>query len=184
MGFPDTLSALLEAEKMILRLIEDEAAWKTLDITYEKPKVQRVWRSLDGLQDGLFDGYRLSLHRIHPCEERESYMHPHTWTAAMRMMAGRYEMVTGYGEGLEPVVLGKFILAPGSYYSMEHPNFFHSVRPLDDRTADSVMISGRPNGRPMPIEKPAHGLGPLTSNEKIEIMESALRFYQNLLKGV
>jgi len=183
MTFPDTMAALQEAEKLIIQLIEDEAAWKTLDITYEKPRVQRVWRPLDGLLDGLFDGYRLSLHRIHPCAEGESYMHPHTWAAAMRMLAGRYEMVTGYGEGLEPVILGKSILMPGSYYSMEHPNYFHSVRPLDDKPADSVMISGRPTGRRMPIENPTHGLGSLSSNEIAAIMESAWQFYQNLLKG-
>ncbi len=41
-------------------LLQNESAWNSLNIDYEKPNVHRLWRQIGE--------YRLNLQRIFPCE--------------------------------------------------------------------------------------------------------------------
>ena len=52
--------------------------WKTLDVDYHPPRVERVWMS--------FDDKRISLHVIHPCETNDALVHPHPWESAMYVL--------------------------------------------------------------------------------------------------
>lgn len=117
-------------------LDEHSSVWRTLDVDYEPPRVERLWRQLGP--------YRLMLHRIHPCEK--ALFHPHPWPSAVRVVSGRYEMGVSQGHVLlnehQPEV-ARLILTAGSQYEMVHPLAWHYVRPLDEPSL-SVMVTGKP----------------------------------------
>ena len=68
-------------------LLTNTDGWASLDIDYHPPRVERVFRDLDGA--------RVSLHVIHPCEPEQALFHPHPWPSAMRVLSGTYEMGVG-----------------------------------------------------------------------------------------
>lgn len=120
----------------------DGQPWNTVDVTYDKPHVRRLWR-----QDG---DDRICLHEIDPCGPEDPFFHPHPWPSAMVVVSGTYEMQVGYAEGtLAPPVASRVILSAGSCYEMADENQWHSVRPLGGPSL-SVMLSGKPTGRLMP----------------------------------
>ncbi len=163
------MDVLLTVEKNLPRLLEDEAGWNTVDVNYHPPRVERVWC--------YWEGHRINLHRIHPCERDEPYVHPHPWPSAMHVLSGSYEMIRGFGQGIEdPIILGSTILGADSYYSMEHRDEWHSVRPLE-KAAYSLMVNGTPWDREMPIEQSASDLSPLTPEQKREILQFFREFY-------
>ena len=51
---------LMDAETVILELIEDAEGWNSLLVDYHPPVVERLWRQ--------FGDHRIFLHRIHPCD--------------------------------------------------------------------------------------------------------------------
>lgn len=134
---------ILETVEMMLRessFLMFSDGWQSLDINYEEPRVERVWRQ--------WSDYRICLHRIHPCDV--SFFHPHPWPSTMRVLSGNYEMSVGYGEGEKvPPISSRIILAPGSSYEMTEVNGWHSVRPLGGPVM-SLMVTGKPWGRAMP----------------------------------
>ena len=155
------MEVLRQVEKLLPMLLDDREVWKGVDITYHPPRVERVWRQ--------WGTYRINLHRIHPCERREVYLHPHPWPSAMRVRSGSYEMVRGYGAGTaNPIILGTTILTAGSSYSMDQRDEWHSVRPLES-VALSLMVSGPPWNRKMPIESPT-APNPLAPKAEADIM--------------
>ena len=85
------LDVLEAVEQKLPELLRDEAGWNSLFIDYHPPTVERLWRT--------WGEYRVSLHRIHPCERGTALFHPHPWPSAMRILSGEYEMAVGYGSG-------------------------------------------------------------------------------------
>jgi len=165
------MDALLEVEGKLPQLLEAIAGWNTVDVDYHPPRVERVWRS--------WEGNRINLHRIHHCEKGEPYVHPHPWPSAMHVLSGSYEMIRGFGQGIkEPIILGSTVLSADSYYSMEHRDEWHSVRPIEG-VAYSLMVSGKPWDRKMPIEKSANDLPTLTTEQKGEIIQFFKEFYSS-----
>ena len=135
------LEQLLSAEKSLPSLLRN-ADWQSLFINYEKLFVERLWIP--------WNEYGLNLHIIHPCDEEESFFHPHPWASAMKIVNGIYEMKIGYGSGLvEPVTAITCWLNPNSYYEMTNIDSWHSVRPLG-KPVMSVMLTGKPWNRKMP----------------------------------
>lgn len=146
------LARLLTVEAALPALIADVDGWKSLDINYHPPRVERLYRDLDGV--------RVSLHRVWPCAPEAALIHPHPWPSAMRLIAGRYRMWIGYGAGLETPPLAALVeLAAGSRYVMEDPDQWHAVMPIDGPTL-SVMVTGQPWERAMPV-RPTTPLTPL-----------------------
>lgn len=127
-------------------LMESHDGWRSVDVTYHPPRVERIWRQ--------WGENRILLHRIHPCDDGEALMHPHPWPSAVRIMSGRYEMGTAgtyfpdpdstEPEEHEPAwdaIHAKVFLGPGSEYEMTEPQGWHYVRPLG-APSDSLMVIG------------------------------------------
>jgi len=150
------LAALHDAEKLLPSLLQDYRIWEGIDVLYHEPRVERVWRQ--------WGDYRINLHVIHPALRSECLFHPHPWPSSMRVVHGGYVMGIGYGKGVEtPQTACEVTLAAGSEYSMENPDGWHYVCPQDAINL-SVMVSGKPWEREMPIE-PSIG-----ENQKLSIV--------------
>lgn len=161
------LNVLRRVEIDILGLLKSEEGWNSKYIDYEPPTVERLWRDVGG-------GYRLFLHRIYPCEE--PYFHPHPWPSAIRILSGQYEMGVGFGSGVvSPRCAARMILSTGDSYEMIDPDGWHWVRPLERPTL-SLMVTGKPWDRDMPIAPPERPFLPV-SNDNISAMLLAAQNY-------
>lgn len=161
------LDILRRVEEVLPELLLDEAGWETLFVDYHPPYVERLWRP--------WFGYRVYLHRIHPCSVAEALFHPHPWPSAMRIVSGTYEMAVGFGEGEKvPPTAARIILSTGSEYEMTHPDGWHYVRPLG-RPALSLMVTGTPWDRSSPKSEKA--LSPLTTAKRDEILKFFREYY-------
>lgn len=155
------LDRLAAAEAALPDLIADANGWRSLNIDYHPPKVERLYRD--------FGDVRINLHRAWPCDPSEALIHPHPWPSAMRLVRGRYRMWIGYGAGLQtPPLAGQVELAAGSTYAMTGEDQWHSVVPLGAPTL-SVMVTGAPWDRPAPVS-PARRLDPLTPEVVQELL--------------
>jgi hypothetical protein len=155
------LDQLLLAERELPELLTKPELWHSLFVNYEKPFVERLWCS--------WNGYRLNLHRILPCEVNECFFHPHPWPSAMRIIEGTYQMIVGYGEGIiVPPTAVTLNLSAGSTYEMVDINSWHSVRPLDAPVM-SVMLTGKPWDRDLPKHN-IIPLSPLSDDKSEEIL--------------
>lgn len=162
------LDVLAAAEAALPELLADPAGWRSLDIDYHPPRVERLYRDLDG--------YRLNLHRAWPCDPGAALIHPHPWPSAMRLVRGRYRMWIGHGAGTAtPPLAGLVELAAGSCYAMTERDQWHAVAPVDGPTL-SVMVTGAPWDRAMPIE-PARPLQPLTAEAREALFEAFRAIY-------
>ncbi|HYT90670.1 MAG TPA: hypothetical protein VEL76_18325 [Gemmataceae bacterium] len=154
------LDILQAVEKELPRLLADEAGWKSVDVDYHPPRVERLWRP--------WGEYRIYLHRIHPCERGEALFHPHPWPSAMRILSGDYEMAVGYGKGEELPPVAALMIAAGDFrYEMTDPDAWHYVRPLGG-PAMTLMVTGKPWDRPAP--RSTKPLQPLTDEQTKQIL--------------
>lgn len=167
------LSILELAEKnLVNRYLDDPEGWNTLDVDYEPPRVERLWRDLDG----AYRDHRLYLHKIHPCET--ALYHPHPWPSAIKILHGSYEMNIGYGTGHEaPPTAATLILTKDSSYEMVDPNGWHYVRPFGKHPSYSIMVTGPKWDRWSPKPKADHKLGPLTPEAKASLLTTFGAFY-------
>ena len=165
------LSILEKIESEILpEILKESTIWKSVFVDYHPPFVQRIWTSiiLDDIQ------YRIYLHRILPCELKEALFHPHPWPSAMRILSGRYTMITGHGEGnISPPISMTLSLPVGTVYEMVNEDAWHAVCPEGD-AAYSLMVTGTPWTRESP--KSTHALKELDEKIKAEIFE----FFRNI----
>lgn len=164
----DMLDVLHDVERALPALLADHHRWKSVLVDYHAPIVERVWCE--------WSGYRISLHRIHPCKKGEALFHPHPWPSAMKVLSGDYEMAIGYGAGeVSPPVAAKIILGAGSEYEMTDLNGWHYVRPLNVPTM-SLIVTGKPWDRSAP--KSDKALIPLLDGKREEI----LQFFRSVYK--
>lgn len=158
------LEVLRHADEQWPTLIEDSpSCWTSLDVDYEPPRVERLWRALEHHPAGGAPlDYRLYLHRIHPCDK--GLWHPHPWPSAVKVLSGRYEM--GVGQSLTkyaPPSAASLVLPAGSEYEMVDPDGWHYVRPLGPEPSLSIMVTARPwHLRHLGEKKPTGTLRPLT----------------------
>ena len=124
------LRALHEAEDALPDLLSvGVTSWRSLDIDYDPPHVERLWRPWGPVIStgamSIPSRFRINLHRIHPCET--ALWHPHPWPSAIRVVTGRYEMGIGYAaeQSLDPdqkpVEVARVVLGPGDQYEMIDP---------------------------------------------------------------
>jgi hypothetical protein len=142
----------------LLELLENPKLWKSVDIDYHPPRVERLWCQLGQ--------HRLYLHFIHPCKKGKSLFHPHPWPSVIHVLEGEYEMGVGFGSGLEEPPIFSTIVSQGSmYYDMPHKDGWHYVRPTKE-ICTSIMLAGKPWGRQIPASDEVGILEEL-SNERI-----------------
>ena len=157
---------LIKIKKILPQLIVEKALnneINTLYIDYHKPFVSRIWFK--------YEDFRVFLHKIEPCSDSiEALYHPHKWDSAMEILQGSYEMGIGHSDTNEiPKTDCKLILNKGAKYEMTEPNGWHYVNPLYKKPVFTIMISGKLNGREMPIE-PNKEFRSLKSDEVLEIL--------------
>ena len=164
------LPLLEEATAELGTLLADLAGWRSLDIDYHPPRVERLcrpWR----------EGLRLNLHLIHPCAEGAPLFHPHPWPSAMQVVSGRYHMRVGYGSGTDtPPIVAELTMNPGTCYAMVHPDVWHDVRPLGGPSL-SVMLTGRPWNRAAPVS-PKRELSALSPARQRELLDAFRAHYR------
>jgi hypothetical protein len=134
------LEKLLRIRKndMLGMIAEGQEAWNSLDVDYEPPRVERLWRQLG--ED------RLYMHCIHPCEK--ALLHPHQWPSSILIVRGEQEMVVampspGSLSTDDAVVVSTFLLREGSGYEMLNQLAMHSVRPVGGPSL-SLMLTAPP----------------------------------------
>lgn len=132
------IGTLQYLEPFIKNLLDKPEIWKTLDVDYFPPRVERIYTD--------FNGYRIFLHYIHKTELSCLY-HKHRWAAAFKQVCGSYEMGLTYSEdeitsdeAYKLPDLGKFIINAGSYYEMTQTDALHYVKPISDFSC-SLMIT-------------------------------------------
>jgi hypothetical protein len=156
------LDVLARLEIALPDLLADEASWKSLDINYHPPRVERLWRS--------WGEFRVSLHRIHPCAIEDALFHPHPWPSAMRVLDGTYEMAIGYGSGSTPPPIAVRIVSTGDLrYEMTDVDAWHYVRPIG-RPAMTIMVTGTPWQRDAVGAEPQSPLSPLSDDARADLL--------------
>lgn len=169
------LDVLHRVENDLPDLLRDGVdAWQSLDIDYEPPRVQRLWRSH---QWQGHEPVRIYLHRIFPCAQ--ALYHPHPWPSAIRIITGRYEMGLAYAETLQlPNIIradrevARVVLGPGNQYEMCNPAGWHYVKPLGKEPSLSVMVTLKPWDPPLfdhGLFGKAANLQPLATDAKAEL---------------
>ena len=163
------LDVLARVEAELPTLLVDEAKWNSLDINYHPPRVERLWRS--------WGEYRISLHRIHPCDPKDALFHPHPWPSAMRVLDGVYEMAIGYGAGSTPPPAAARIITRGDLrYEMTDIDGWHYVRPIE-RPAMTIMVTGKPWARDAAGAEPSEPLAPLSLAARAHMLAWYREFY-------
>lgn len=156
-------------------LLCDVSIWKSVDVTYHLPHVERLWCQLGN--------YRLFLHFIHPCKKGESLFHPHPWPSAIHVIEGEYEMGIGFGEGLEEPEVFSTVISQGSmYYEMPHRDGWHYVRPTTS-VCSSVTLIGQPWGREMPAADKVGELSGLHNDRVVMMLEYFKGKYRHTVKN-
>lgn len=161
------IEVLEEVERELPKLLQDVEGWQSVFVDYHPPYVERLWRP--------WKEYRVSLHRIYPCERAESLFHPHPWPQAVRVLDGNYEMGLGYGKGDTPPPVAQVITVRGNFtYTMLDPDGWHYVRPVGTPSL-SLMVTGKPWGRPAP--KSTKVLGKLDPFKVANLITAFMTFY-------
>lgn len=133
-----TIEILKSLEGDIRTLLDSPEVWKTLDVDYFPPRVERLYTD--------YKGYRIFLHTIHPTD-KPCLFHKHRWPAAFKQLKGSYEMGISYSEKevssdeayLLPNV-ARFIINEGTYYEMTQTDCLHFVNPKGE-VSYSIMIT-------------------------------------------
>jgi len=140
--------------------------WNSLKITYEEPNVDRLlvpW--------GV--SYRLCLHKIYPCEK--PFYHPHDWESASYILFNAYKMKLGLGGNTTFI---ESVYSSGSFYEMIYPNLWHSVEPLNNLPAFSIMLMGNKYPTPVePLKRPEKHENKVLSFDQIEKQLNEFKFF-------
>ena len=156
------LEILNEINRNLIKIIND-SEWKSLNVTYHAPRIERVYAP--------YGDYRVCLHVIHPCKPSEALFHPHPWPSAVRVVSGAYEMGVGYGDPNDsvPPEVGLIIAAnKETQYEMTDPSMWHYVSPIC--RVLTVMVNGKPWKEVKSKSKP--NLKSLPPNRQSEILNT------------
>lgn len=151
------LDKLLEIESALPSLLAMKDVWKSKDIIYHPPRVERLYTRIGDI--------RIYLHVIHPCKKEDALFHPHPWPSAMRIYDGKYEMGIGHSETMQvPKIDCKLILETGACYEMTDRDGWHYVMPL--KKTHTLMITSSRWDPPRDEFKP-DGEQPEISSDRI-----------------
>lgn len=151
-------------------LLSDPSKWKSIDVDYHPPHVERLYTNIGSI--------RVCLHKIHPCDPDEALLHPHPWPASFKVYKGMYLTEIGSSSTSEPPKESvKVNLSAGSMISMTNPNDWHYVAPIDEPVY-TMMINGAPYEKTHPgVKKASKKLFPLKEFAK----EDLLREFKKLI---
>lgn len=162
-----SIELLQGLEYQIKLMLQDDTEWKSLDVDYYPPRVERLYANIGE--------YRIHLHIIHQTNETCLY-HKHRWPAVFKQLKGSYTMgITYCAEEINSdaahnlPTLAKFLLNEGSYYEMTQTDCLHYVQPFSS-TSYSIMLTQNgvmypeANFRKEKSDKPLHEL----SEERIK----------------
>lgn len=169
----------------ILKLTQLTDVWDTLVINKRKPYTYRAFTYLP-------DGNRVCLHKFEPCDESESFKHPHAWPAEFLVCYGSYlEEIELYEEYISeisgnliktgnPVVSS--VYTQNSWHRIDNRDVFHKVTPLE--TTYTIMINEKPYMYPHPDVKTTKGkdLDSMTFLELKKHLEVFKRYLEYLPK--
>jgi hypothetical protein len=131
---------LLEYHILVM-LTSSEQVWKSLDINYYPPRVERLWSTLEINGEKI----RVHLHTIHHTFDTCLY-HKHKWPAVIHQLEGQYEMGITYSENEissddahKLPNVARLIIAAGSWYEMNQTDALHYVKPME--TSSSIMFT-------------------------------------------
>lgn len=159
---------------------EEFSKWKSLDVLYHLPRVERVYQDIE------IHGrpYRLCIHLIHPVDDSSDCLfHFHSWGSAVKIISGSYRMDVGYGNPFDgpPPISSSITLEIGSSYSMTHPYGWHAVQPLAN-TSLSIMLMARPYPKELlPPTSPEHDYTKNTVIAPARVQEILEKTYQATL---
>ncbi len=165
------IEKLVEFERMVIpSLLNQPDKWKTLDVDYHPPRVERLYTDFG-------DGYRIYLHVIHTTDE-PCLFHKHKWPAVLKQVFGSYEMGITYAEdeissseAHTLPTLARFIISAGSYYEMTQTDAMHYVKPRTPFSC-SIMLTNElykeHEIRKEVLDRKLYELSPL---RKMEILE-------------
>ena len=141
------LDKLNEVLQRLPQLLQDPSMWDSIVINKAKPVTYRVFTNYFGGAN-----YRVCLHKFEKCSTLESFMHPHAWPAAFKLLKGSYELELDRSNGYSVLPDSirrewrpckdshKIIMVSGSSYQMVHPLVWHKISPLEETY--TVMING------------------------------------------
>jgi len=164
-----SIETLKSLEYDVKILLNHPNLWRTLDVDYFPPRVERLYTD--------YKGYRVFLHIIHPTD-KPCLFHKHRWPAAFKQLSGSYEMGITYSEKevtseeayLLPTI-ARFLIKEGSYYEMTQTDCLHFVNPKG-QVSCSIMITKdlypESEFRKETLDKK---LGTLTNIRKFEILD-------------
>lgn len=134
------IETLRSLEPKIVELLKKPSKWKSLDVDYYPPRVERLYATLDG--------YRIHVHVIHHTKN-VCLFHKHRWPAAFKQIKGQYMMgvtyssteITSEEAHLLPTLI-RILVTAGSYYEMTQTDCLHFVQPTDDQSYSiSIMVT-------------------------------------------
>lgn len=134
------MGVLSAATSGLLRLMEDRGRWSSLIINRRKPWTFRAFTNFE--HEG--EKFRICLHRFETCDPEESFLHPHPWPGAFRILKGFYDMNVGLSVDRysPPSRVAKLHLGPDAVYAITNPLTWHSVTPLEE--CYTIMVNGKP----------------------------------------
>jgi hypothetical protein len=137
-----SIEELQSLEPEIKDLLKDPKNWKSLDVDYYPPRVERLYTS--------YKGYRIHIHLIHHTTDRCLY-HKHRWPAVFKQLLGRYVMGVTYSpieinsdDAHTLPTLARFIVSAGCYYEMTQTDCLHFVQPIEsenEKYSLSIMVT-------------------------------------------
>lgn len=165
----------------INHLLSCDGIWESLDIDYIPPKVERIWTQYNS-------EYRLMIHKIYPCEEKDALFHPHPWKSAVRVLPignGTYKHNIGTlsEDGLPEILCTTEVTGGGMYYEMLDKFSCHSVIPINEPIY-TIMLIGKPiwkeeNGSNFykKLKVSNANLKPLTTEKALQIRNRVKTYY-------
>ena len=163
------IEALKGFEGLIKDLLSDPSAWKTLDVDYHPPRVERLYHDRDG--------YRIYLHYIHTNID-DCLFHKHNWPAALKQVYGSYEMGITYSEkeissddAHDLPTIARFIINEGSYYEMTQTDALHYVNPITPYSLSIMITNDKYPESGFRKESVDRKLESLSENRKLEIID-------------
>jgi hypothetical protein len=166
-----SIERLKEFERLVIPvLLKQPEKWKTLDVDYHPPRVERLF-----LEQG--NGYRIYLHVIHKTDE-ECLYHKHKWPAVLKQVYGSYRMGITYSEkevGSKEAHslpdLACMELAAGSYYEMTQTDALHYVKPISPFSCSIMLTNDLYPEHVFRKEAVSKELKELSQMRKLEILD-------------
>lgn len=170
-----SINSLIEIEPIIKSLVTNSDIWKTLDVDYFPPRVERLWTT--------YNEYRIFLHTIHQTD-KECLYHKHRWPGVFKQLKGSYEMGITYSPNeinsdeahLLPDLV-KFLITEGNYYEMTQTDALHYVRPISKISYSIMLTKDLYPESTFRKEAKFDKLNELSQGRKLELLE----IFKNLL---